>query len=33
LCVLLFTRQSYCHIMIMNILFLFILDNNLNEHP
>jgi hypothetical protein len=27
LCVLLFMRQSYGHIMIMNVLFLFILDN------
>jgi hypothetical protein len=27
LCVLLFARQSYGHIMIMNSLFLFILDN------
>jgi hypothetical protein len=29
LCVLLFARQSYGHIMIMNALFLFILDNYL----
>jgi hypothetical protein len=27
LCVLLFARQSYGHIMIMNALFFFILDN------
>jgi hypothetical protein len=27
LCVLRFARQSYGHIMIMNLLFLFILDN------
>jgi hypothetical protein len=27
LCVLRFTRQIYGHIMIMNVLFLFILDN------
>jgi hypothetical protein len=29
LCVLLYARQSYGHIMIMNVLFLFILDNYL----
>jgi hypothetical protein len=27
LCILLSARQSYGHIMIMNLLFLFILDN------